>query len=128
LAVAAVIAATWALRQTTPGLSLRSVGDDPEAAQLRGVDVISIRIATLVLGGALAGIGGATITVGYLGSFSDDVTSGRGHVDRGRDHRPLVAGGRDKSIIVPPSYSSLVLWLGCCWDCVSKSSFLSHLS
>ena len=39
-----------------------------------------VRIATLVVGRALAGIGGATITVGYLGSFSDDVTSGRGYV------------------------------------------------
>jgi general nucleoside transport system permease protein len=47
---------------------------------LRGVDVIAVRIAALVLGGALAGFGGATITVGYLGSFSDDVTSGRGYV------------------------------------------------
>jgi general nucleoside transport system permease protein len=80
LAVVAVVAASWALRRTKPGLSLRSVGDDPEAAQLRGVDVVWVRIATLVLGGVLAGIGGATITVGYLGSFSDDVTSGRGYV------------------------------------------------
>jgi general nucleoside transport system permease protein len=61
-------------------LQLRSVGDNPEAAQLRGVDVITVRIATLVVGGTLAGIGGATITVGYLGSFSDDVISGRGYV------------------------------------------------
>ena len=80
LAVVAVAVATWALRQTTPGLRLRSVGDDPEAAQLRGVDVISVRIVTLVLGGILAGIGGATITVGYLGSFSDGITGGRGYV------------------------------------------------
>jgi general nucleoside transport system permease protein len=80
LAVAAVVLAGWALRRTTPGLQLRSVGDDPEAAQLRGVDVITVRIATLVVGGTLAGIGGATITVGYLGSFSDDVISGRGYV------------------------------------------------
>jgi ABC-type uncharacterized transport system permease subunit len=80
LAVAAVVVASWALRRTTPGLKLRSAGDDPEAAQLRGLDVASVRIATLILGGALAGLGGATITVGYLGSFTDDVTSGRGYV------------------------------------------------
>jgi simple sugar transport system permease protein len=79
-AVAAVAFATWALRRTTLGLKLRAVGDDPEAAQLRGVDVVAIRIAALVLGGALAGFGGATMTVGYLGSFSDDVTSGRGYI------------------------------------------------
>jgi ABC-type uncharacterized transport system permease subunit len=80
LAVAAVVATAWALRRTTPGLSLRAVGDDPEAAQLRGIDAVSVRMATLVVGGALAGFGGATMTVGYLGSFSDDVTSGRGYV------------------------------------------------
>lgn len=80
LAVAAVAVATWALKQTVPGFRIRAVGDDPEAANLRGIDVVSVRIATLVLGGALAGFGGATITVGYLGSFTDDVTSGRGYV------------------------------------------------
>jgi len=79
-AVAAIVVASFAMRRTTPGLKLRAVGDDPEAAQSRGVDVVAVRIATLVLGGALAGFGGATITVGYLGSFSDDVTSGRGYV------------------------------------------------
>jgi ABC-type uncharacterized transport system permease subunit len=80
VAVIAVVAATVAMRRTTAGLKLRAVGDDPEAAQLRGVDVVAVRIATLMLGGALAGLGGATITVGYLGSFSDDVASGRGYV------------------------------------------------
>ena len=80
LAVAAVVATAWALRRTTHGLSLRAVGDDPEAAQLRGIDAVSVRIATLIVGGSLAGLGGATMTVGYLGSFTDDVTSGRGYV------------------------------------------------
>jgi simple sugar transport system permease protein len=80
LAVAAVVITTWALKKTTPGLRLRAVGDDPEAAHLRGIDVVSVRIVALILGGALAGFGGATITVGYLGSFTDDVTSGRGYI------------------------------------------------
>jgi simple sugar transport system permease protein len=61
-------------------LKLRAVGDDPDAAELRGVDVIAARIVSLILGGALAGFAGATITVGYLGSFSSDVTAGRGYV------------------------------------------------
>lgn len=80
LAVAAVAAATWALKYTTPGLRLRAVGDDPDAARLRGIDVASVRIAALTLGGAMGGFGGATMTVGYLGSFTDDVTSGRGYI------------------------------------------------
>jgi general nucleoside transport system permease protein len=80
LAVAAVVATGFALRRTTPGLKLRAVGDDPDAAELRGVDVVKVRIGALMLGGALAGFAGATITVGYLGSFSSDVTAGRGYV------------------------------------------------
>jgi general nucleoside transport system permease protein len=80
LAVVAVLVTSFALRRTTPGLKLRAVGDDPDAAELRGVDVIAARIVSLILGGALAGFAGATITVGYLGSFSSDVTAGRGYV------------------------------------------------
>jgi simple sugar transport system permease protein len=80
LAVAGVGLAAWALRASIPGVGLRAVGDDPDSAQLRGIDVVGIRIRTLILGGFMAGLGGATMTVGYLGSFSDDITSGRGYV------------------------------------------------
>lgn len=80
LAVAAVFVARWALRHTTPGIVLRAAGDDPDAAGLRGVNVPMVRILALTIGGALAGLGGATMTIGYLGSFTDDVTSGRGYV------------------------------------------------
>jgi general nucleoside transport system permease protein len=59
VAVIAVVAATFAMRRTTAGLKLRAVGDDPEAAQLPGLNVVVVRVATLILGGALAGFGGA---------------------------------------------------------------------
>ncbi|HWI72823.1 MAG TPA: hypothetical protein VNT55_12790, partial [Baekduia sp.] len=49
-------------------------------AALRGVRVRATRAAALALGGALAALGGAVITVGYLGSFDDNVTAGRGYV------------------------------------------------
>jgi ABC-type uncharacterized transport system permease subunit len=68
------------LKWTRLGLVLRAVGDQPEAAASRGVDVIAIRTVALVIGGALAGLGGASITAGYLGTYTDGVTAGRGYV------------------------------------------------
>ena len=78
--IALVPALSWGLRNTHFGLAIRAAGDDPVAAALRGVDVVRTRFWTLVLGGTLAGVGGASITVGYLGSFSDGLTAGRGFI------------------------------------------------
>lgn len=70
----------WTLRRSRFGLAIRAAGDDPAAAALRGVATGRVRVLTLVIGGALAGLAGATIAVGYLGSFTDGVTAGRGFV------------------------------------------------
>lgn len=78
--VVLVIAAAWALRRTRAGLAVRAAGDDPSAAHVRGIRVRAVRTSSLAVGGALAGIGGASITVGYLGSFSDGITAGRGFI------------------------------------------------
>lgn len=79
-AVAAVLIISVALKRSRAGLILRAVGDDPNAAALRGVPVVATRRWSLMLGGLLAGLGGAAITVGYLGSYTDDVVSGRGYI------------------------------------------------
>jgi general nucleoside transport system permease protein len=70
----------WTLRRSRFGLAVRAAGDDPTAAVLRGVATGRIRALTLVMGGGLAGIAGAAITVGYIGSFTDGVSAGRGFV------------------------------------------------
>ncbi len=70
----------WVLRSTNIGLAIRAAGDDPAAAILRGVNVVAVRAWALIFGGAMAGLGGAAITVGYLGQFSDGVTAGRGYI------------------------------------------------
>ncbi|HEU4657285.1 MAG TPA: ABC transporter permease [Capillimicrobium sp.] len=80
LAVALVVLAAWSLRRTGVGLAVRATGDDPARAALRGVAPRRVRAATLAVGGALAGLGGCVLTVGYLGSFTDNVTGGRGYV------------------------------------------------
>jgi general nucleoside transport system permease protein len=68
------------LKWTKIGLVLRAVGDQPEAAAARGIDVVKVRTIALTIGGALAGLGGAAITAGYLGTYTDGVTAGRGYV------------------------------------------------
>ena len=70
----------WGLRRTGAGLAVRAVGDDPERAGLRGVPVRLVRTAALVVAGALAALGGSVLTVGYLGTFDENITAGRGYV------------------------------------------------
>lgn len=72
--------AALALRRTRLGLVLKASGDDPQAALLRGVAVARTRALALAFGGLAAGLGGAAITVGFLGAYSDGVTAGRGYI------------------------------------------------
>jgi general nucleoside transport system permease protein len=78
--VASIVAMIFVFRWTKLGLLLKAVGDQPMAAATRGIDVIKIRTLALMFGGALAGLGGAAITVGYLGTYTDGVTAGRGYI------------------------------------------------
>lgn len=75
-----IVVVLFILKWTKVGLVLRAVGDQPEAAASRGVNVIRIRTVALIIGGALAALGGAAITTGYLGTYTDGVTAGRGYV------------------------------------------------
>jgi simple sugar transport system permease protein len=75
-----IAAALFILKQTKIGLLLKAVGDQPQAAASRGIDVVLIRTVALMIGGALAGLGGAAITAGYLGTYTDGVTAGRGYI------------------------------------------------
>ncbi|WP_084074911.1 ABC transporter permease [Demequina sp. NBRC 110052] len=71
----------WALmRHTTVGLRIHAVGTDPESARLRGVRVERVGRGTLLAGGAMAGLAGGVITAGSIGSFTPDITAGRGYI------------------------------------------------
>jgi simple sugar transport system permease protein len=72
--------AWWVLGRTPLGLSIRAVGENPEAADVAGIDVFRIRYVALMVGGALMAVGGAFITLAVLGSFSLDIIAGRGWV------------------------------------------------
>jgi len=76
-----LVPATWYVLYNTPfGLRLRSVGENPEAADAAGVKVARMRYAGVLLSGALAGIGGAYLSIGQSSLFTRNMTSGRGFI------------------------------------------------
>ena len=68
------------LFKTTWGLSVRAVGTSPQAADTLGVSVEAIRYSSVTIGGALAGLAGAFITLGYLNMYAPGLTGGRGFI------------------------------------------------
>ena len=77
----ALVPITWYVLYKTPfGLRLRSVGENPEAADAAGVRVAKMRYAGVLLSGVLAGIGGAYLSIGQSSLFTRNMTSGRGFI------------------------------------------------
>jgi general nucleoside transport system permease protein len=68
------------LNKTTLGLKIRAVGHNPEAADSLGVSVIGVRYFTLLFGGAMAGIAGASLSIGLLNVFQENMTNGLGFI------------------------------------------------
>jgi general nucleoside transport system permease protein len=62
------------------GLRVRAVGEHPTAADTVGIRVLWIRYRNVILGGLIAGIGGAYLTIGSVGSFNQDISSGFGYI------------------------------------------------
>jgi simple sugar transport system permease protein len=69
-----------ALFKSKWGLRTRSVGEHPTAAESVGIDVNKIRFKNVLLAGAVAGLGGAFFTLGAVGSFSKEMTAGKGFI------------------------------------------------
>jgi simple sugar transport system permease protein len=80
LAYLMVPLATFVINRTTFGLKVRAVGHNPEAADSLGVSVNGTRYATLMLGGALAGVAGASLSIGLLNIFQENMTNGLGFI------------------------------------------------
>jgi ABC-type uncharacterized transport system permease subunit len=80
IVLAMVPALTFYLFRTRGGLRLRSVGEKPRAADTVGLPVIRIRYTAVIVSGMLAALGGAYLSVGFVGSFSNDMTNGRGFI------------------------------------------------
>jgi ABC-type uncharacterized transport system permease subunit len=80
LAMVAVVVLWWVLFRTRWGLALRAVGESPVAARAVGVRVRTTRSVATIVGGALAGVGGASLVLAQVGTFAEKMTAGRGFV------------------------------------------------
>lgn len=75
------VAGVWlALFKTRWGLRVRAVGEYPKAADTVGIKVFRTRYMSVMIGGALAGLGGAFFTLGQVGAFGKEMTNGAGYI------------------------------------------------
>jgi simple sugar transport system permease protein len=75
-----VAATTFVLYRTRWGLRARAVGEHPKAADTVGVNVFKMRYINVIVGGMIAGFGGAYFTLGSVGRFDENMTLGRGFI------------------------------------------------
>ena len=80
LAFIMVFLVAWLLYRTPAGLALRTVGENPAAAEAQGINVTLTRMLAVMLGSALMGIGGSFITLSAFNSFFFEMINGRGWV------------------------------------------------
>lgn len=70
----------YLLNRTSFGLCLRSVGEQPHAADSLGINVDRMRYIAIIVSGLLGGLGGAALSLGQVSVFMENMTSGRGYV------------------------------------------------
>ncbi len=70
----------WFLNRTRAGLILKAVGENPEAADVAGINVNLTRLLATTFGGILAGLAGAYISVSWIGSVTKGISAGRGFI------------------------------------------------
>jgi simple sugar transport system permease protein len=75
-----IVVVDVALFRTRWGLRTRAVGEHPKAADTVGINVLWVRYRNVMLGGAIAGLAGAALTIGAIGAFTKDISSGKGFI------------------------------------------------
>ncbi len=77
----ALVPVTWfVLNKTTLGLNIRAVGQNPEAADAMGISVTRVRYFTVTLGGMLASLAGASLSISLVNVFQQNMTAGQGFI------------------------------------------------
>lgn len=80
LSIAILILTAWFLGKSRWGMILRAVGDSDHSAHAIGYPVIAIRYAAIAFGGAMAGLGGAYLSLAYTPLWAENMTAGRGWI------------------------------------------------
>ncbi len=80
LAFALAAGLQWLLFRTRWGLRIRACGENPRAIAAAGLDPLALRTIAVTVSGALAGLGGAFLSIGELNLYSDGMTAGRGFI------------------------------------------------
>jgi general nucleoside transport system permease protein len=107
LAFAALLA--WAFRSTNIGLNLRAAGEKPEALDAAGVDVVATRTYATLSTGALAGLGGAFLSIVSTGGFQPFLTQGQGFM---AIVIAMLARGRPLGVVVGSFLFGITISLG----------------
>lgn len=68
------------LYKTSIGLTIRSAGENPEAVDVAGINVLTVRFLTVLLAGVMGGVAGAFYSLGFLGMFTTNIIGGRGWI------------------------------------------------
>ncbi|HEY3318836.1 MAG TPA: ABC transporter permease [Coriobacteriia bacterium] len=80
IAIVLAIVLNWAMYRTKWGLRLRALGEHPRAADTVGISVVRGRYLAVLASGALAGLAGANLTLEQVGTFTENMTNGRGFI------------------------------------------------
>jgi simple sugar transport system permease protein len=80
LAFVLLVAVQVLLFKTRAGLTLRAVGENPQAAYAAGAEPARVRMTAVIAGAALAGLAGAVLSLQQVGTFTDGMTHGRGYL------------------------------------------------
>ncbi len=80
LSIAATAAVAWFLKRSRAGMIVRAVGESDLSAHSIGYNVIAVRYYAVLFGGAMAGLGGAFLSLSYTPMWAEEMTAGRGWI------------------------------------------------